>query len=395
MRKIVDDVDIITEPVGRAGIRYIGFKNPPPPVVERTMINRSEAYLMLDGHELILDIPKELKEAVRNGIPWTKTMADDPTLRISPKIEFNYMTEADIDPRTGMPRIMKRKGKAPKIVRSRITKFTLGAPSLFTITSKMSASSFSIPAGPPSPGQGGTCAAAELFNSPRTYQVALQQGDIEQRSVDKKTWICSYCYAGKSNYMHRTAQYSQTARWIWMKGMLTHHGVEASAEILTDALQAHLFNQKKREKVGENPNYFRIHDSGDLMLKPSNYELWCLVARALHWVHFWCPTRMWVFPKFSELVRRIPPPKNLTLRPSALHFDDQAPRVMGYHAGSTAHTWDKTKKVDPVKEGIADWNCPAYQHDGHSCAGAGGPEGAKDCRVCWDRPELRVSYRSH
>lgn len=81
----------------------------------------------------------------------------------------------------------------------------------------------------------------------------------------------------------------------------------------------------------------------------------------------------------------------MSIRPSALHFQDRAPEIDGFDAGSSAHALE----FDPVKNDTADWICPAYQHDGHTCAGAGGPNGERDCRVCWVHVDMAPSYRSH
>lgn len=204
--------------------------------------------------------------------------------------------------------------------------------------------------------------------------------------------VVSNCYAGKSNYMHRTSQYSQTIRWVWLRGMAQAHGIEHVADLMADALIAHLGNKKKREALGESTDFFRIHDSGDFTLSPDTYTMWSLIAShpKLRHIKFWAPTRNWVFPKFVELVRRSPPPENLAVRPSALHFGDLAPEIEGFDAGSTAHP----SGSDPVQEGIAQWSCPAYEHNGR-CAGAGGPKGEKDCRACWTYKDTGVSYRGH
>ena len=363
--------DLITEPHGRAGVRFIGIRNPSP-FLERTVINRNEAYLLLQGHNLNLTIHP----------------GKDPYLELDPELRFSYMTEADMDPRTQMPRVVK-KGEKTKIHHSHYDEFVLTRPMFFTKTSKMSAASWSIPAGPPS--IGGACASAELFKSAGAVSVALKQGDVEQRPASKPEWICQFCYAGKSNYMHRTSQYSQTARLIWLTGMVRSAGIDRTVTLMVDALRAHLGNAKERAKTGENPKFFRIHDSGDLTLSPNTYMLWTKVAGELQDVNFWCPSRMWVFPKFNEMVRANPPPENMSLRPSALHFGDIAPEIEGWSGGSSAHDIS----IDPVKEGMAEWICPAYQHDGHSCAGAGGPKGETDCRVCWKYVDMSVSYRSH
>jgi Gene product 88 len=367
----MEDAEIVTEPDGD-GIRFVGFSNPSP-FLQRTVINRGEAYMMLEGHTI------DVK---------TKP-GKDPVLQLSPELRFSYMTEADIDPKTKMPKVVKKKGGAVKIHHSHLDEFSLTAPSFFTNTSKMSAASWSIPAGPPS--VGGACASAELFKSTSQYNVALKQGVVAQRPASKPDWICQFCYAGKSNYMHRTSQYSQTARWIWLRGMVQHHGLEGAASAMAAALRAHQGNTKLREKLGENPAFFRIHDSGDFTLSPNTYLLWTLVARELPGIQFWAPTRMWTFPKFNEMVRANQPPPNMSIRPSALHFADVAPDLDGFDSGSTAHDIE----LDPVKAKLADWICPAYQHDGHTCAGAGGPKGEKDCRVCWIHTDMAVSYRSH
>ena len=367
----MEQSELITELDGD-GVRFVGFENPSP-FLARTVINRNEAYLMLQGHTIDVEM--------KSG--------KDPVLRLSPDLRFQYMTEADIDPKTKMPRVIRKKGGEVKIHHSHMDEFVLTAPSLFTKTSKMSAASWSIPAGPPS--VGGACASAELFKSAGAYNVALRQGEVEQRPVSKPDWICQYCYAGKSNYMHRTSQYSQTARWIWISGMVQHLGLEGAVEKMTEALKFHQGNVKNRQRAGENPNFFRIHDSGDFTLSPNTYLLWSMVAREMPDVNFWAPTRMWTFPKFNEMVRSNPAPDNMSIRPSALHFEDAAPGIDGFDEGSSAHHME----TDPVKEGIAQWICPAYQHDGHTCAGAGGPKGEKDCRVCWVHTDMSVSYRSH
>lgn len=364
------EAEIITELDG-SGIRFVGLRNPSP-FLDRTVTNRNEAYAMLGGHTLDVGIKA----------------GKDPVLALTPELRFSYMTEATIDKKTGMPKVVKKKGVL-KIQHSHMDEFVLTAPSLFTATSKMSAASWSVPAGPPS--VGGACLSAELFKNTSKYNVALQQGDVEQRPASKPDWICQYCYAGKSNYMHRTSQYSQTARLIWLTGMVDHLGVDGAAEKMAEALRVHQGNTKRRAKAGENPKFFRIHDSGDFQLAPNTYLLWCLVAKAMPEVNFWAPTRMWTFPKFNELVRANQPPDNMSIRPSALHFGDIAPDLDGFDHGSSAHSIE----VDPVKTGKADWICPAYQHDGHTCAGAGGPKGEKDCRACWIHVDMSVSYRSH
>lgn len=381
---------LITAPVGRSGIKVRGWSNPSP-FLKRTIINRSEAETNLVGHEIALVIPEELKGFARvlpNPPRKAKELFDDPFIRITPKLDVKYMTQEYLDKKTGLPKSFVKKGKVVSGAAKEAT-FSLSEASFYSETSKMSAPSWSIPAGPPA--IGGSCAAAELFKNSGAYNRALTQGEVAQEPAVQKNWICAYCYAGKSNYMHRTSQYTQMARLIWLKGTIEARGVEGAADLMASALAAHMGNAKYREKMGESTKFFRIHDSGDFTLAPDTYTMWCLVASQLPDIRFWAPTRNWVFPKFNELVRRSPPPANMTVRPSALHFGDPAPVIMGYSAGSTAHA----PTADPTKNGQADWECPAYKHGGHSCAGAGGPKGEKDCRFCWTYQEQAPSYRSH
>lgn len=390
---MTNDDGMITEPVGRTAVRFIGFKNPSK-FLERTLINRDEAGEKLVGHKIDLVIPPELQGFVdgplRNPKGKVKEMFDDPYLHISPKIQVPYRTKEYRDKKTGEIKTWMKKGKLFS-GEARDKVFPLEDSAFFSKTSKMSAPSFSLPAGPKS--SGGSCAAADINERARPYKIALTQGDVEQTPAREKDWICKMCYAGKSNYMHRTSQYTQTARWIWLNGILEAHQIDGAAHIVAGALAAHLGNAKVRESMKESSDFFRIHDSGDLV--PETYLMWRLIAvdpRVAH-VKFWCPTRAWVFPVFNQTVRANPPPDNFVLRPSALHFGDKAPMLTewGYAAGSTAHP----KIMDPVEAGTADWNCPAYNHDGKSCAGGGGPKGEKDCRFCWTYKDQSVSYKAH
>jgi hypothetical protein len=380
-----------SEPTGPTGIFVTGLANPAP-VADRTSINRSEAYLMLQGHSFDLTIPARLQEALRTGSP-PKLGSSDPSLRVSPEVRFQFMTEADIDPRTGMPRVQRVRGRE-RVLYSRFSTFSLSSTSFFTETSKMSAASWSLPAGPPD-ATGGTCQASELFRKPDQYRKALQQTRTPARRMmpDVKNWICAYCYAGKSNYMHRTAQYSQTARWVWLREMLKHNPFDHVCEIMAEAVIAHLLNVNRRRKKGEDSRFFRIHDSGDFTLNPNTYLLWREIAMhpRLGHVSFWAPTRMWVFPKFVEMIRKNRPPKNLSVRPSALHFGDPAPKVPGLTAGTSAHGKDTP---DPIGERTSKFSCPAYEYDG-SCSGSKGPAGRKPCRACWSFKNLTVSYKAH
>lgn len=293
----------------------------------------------------------------------------------------------------------------------------LGA-NLFTTTSKMGSGSLSLPAGPPS--LGGTCAASKLPEvSPELWQ----------------DQICRKCYALKNNYSYELPQLYQTTRYEFLKRIIDDLGVERAADVLAKAVQSYNGNLKARRDAGENPAFFRVHDSGDAWSR-EYWEVWQGVFDRCPKIRFWMPTRMhWIDgwrPWLSEYQA-----KHVVIRPSAYHFNDPAPEVAGLAAGSTGHypNWG-----DPMENATADFICPAYASEG-ACVnairlslgvyrgiGAGYLENPRhappyitsrmktmmdayrrglsqderritndgwDCRVCWIRPDWSVSYKVH
>jgi hypothetical protein len=137
---------------------------------------------------------------------------------------------------------------------------------------------------------------------------------------------------------------------------------------------------------------FRIHDSGDFF-SPAYVRAWFAVCQQLPEVKFWAPTRAWQLPVstvsdnglkafrvlteadslMAELLKLASLP-NVTIRPSALNFEDAPPVVAGLHAGSAA--------CDTQSFGHA---CPAPLQ-GNNCG---------SCRVCWLNPEVPVTYHKH
>lgn len=247
---------------------------------------------------------------------------------------------------------------------------------LFTWTTKMSCPSFSIPAGPPK--NGGTCAAA-------TESVVAAEGsyrkfheDLAERDASKG-YICNSCYCGKNNYlMYVGVTANQMAHLVWArrevrKGSFASRITQAIAAMAQDEDLAELLARKL-----VSAKFFRIHDSGDFF-SPEYYTAWIDVCYALPYVKFWCPSRQWVFPKWRALFQNHPPPKNLTLRPSALFIEARPPKIPGLDAGSMSRLGDAEKPI---------WNCPAYKSDEHSCASAG-------CRVCWVSGRTEVNYKTH
>jgi len=301
---------------------------------------------------------------------------------------------------------------------------TNGAP-FFTANRKMASISFGIPAGP-TESVNGACPSSAL---PDDYQKHYALGDVDPRPMKYDDQICRKCYANKGNFMYELQQMYQTARFRWIKESLKADpsGKQLTAD-LGAAVETASRNTKKRAADGESPNFVRIHDSGDLF-DMRYWRAWKSVVESLPHIQFWCPTRMWMLPAYTaEFQKGVP--ENLALRPSAYHFNEKAPVIPGLAAGSTSNYWETKKgglKIDPILSGISDWSCPAYvEVDGErgtSCSGAlervgrvwdghnrealdqllatMSPQekkltnGCKDCRVCWLRDDMRVSYTAH
>jgi hypothetical protein len=183
--------------------------------------------------------------------------------------------------------------------------------------------------------------------------------------------ICDSCYAGKGCYQYPSTRNAQDLRFRWTvesmrapagRGQWIQHMVDAIAETGCE--------------------YFRVHDSGD-MFNVAYTQCWLEVCRMLPEVRFWIPTRAWqtpksVLPVFDPLLnvlRQLAQLPNVTVRPSALNFGDNAPQVDGLHAGSTA----------AMPDVFCARQCPAYAQGGH-CG---------DCRSCWDAKDTPISYCKH
>ena len=164
--------------------------------------------------------------------------------------------------------------------------------------------------------------------------------------------ICARCYALKGRYVFRQVRINQRARSEWW------HNTDPveRAIILADAV--------KREGA---PHYFRCYDSGDLDL--SAVETWLKFAELLPDTKVWIPTRTWLLPEFVPGLQALNAHPRIVVRPSSVAFDDLPPAIDGLAGGHAAH-WH-----EPIK---ATYRCPG------SCA---------NCRVCWDRPDLSVSFK--
>ena len=291
---------------------------------------------------------------------------------------------------------------------------------LFSQTSKMSCLSWSIPAGHPT--LGGTCPTATMTPLRDDNPYGLEAGTAElarlaasvgarvaatmappglrtlpviapasglvarddgRLAVNHLTSICTKCYAGKGGYGHPDTQTWQILRHEWTGAMFKAGRAAEWIDLMTLALTvAQWREQKTRLAHGQDPNYFRIHDSGDFF-SPAYMAAWLEICRRLPRMRFWAPTRVWMDPHYQAVAASCPP--NLVLRPSAIHFGDPPPvldpaRFPGWARGSSA-AW-----VERDAEGGLVWQCTAYAGEGATCANARAPDCSRTCRYCWDAP---------
>ena len=253
----------------------------------------------------------------------------------------------------------------------------LGRVSVFTATTKMRCSSFSLPAGPPS--MGGTCPAAGTMPS----------------GADPSSWICGGCYATTGNYRFASVQLVQAIRKEWV-ARLMRLGMNDFVDAISWALAQMLSSPRtamialpgdRKARVELDRRFFRIHDSGDFSWLGNDYIMaWAHVAKRFPEVSFWAPTRDWIFkaklPALREAARIAP---NLSIRPSALYVDEKPPSVPGL-SGGTSVAFAEPKSV---------WDCPAYAAEEHSCATGINPRGGTGCRVCWVDQKRPVNYKPH
>jgi hypothetical protein len=179
--------------------------------------------------------------------------------------------------------------------------------------------------------------------------------------------ICDSCYACKGSYVWSSTVNAQDIRFRWVREcMKSEAGMLLFVAVMTQAIARQ--------------EYFRIHDSGDFF--SARYaRAWFLICKALPNVKFWAPTRAWqlpngvlpVFDPIMNTLREMAKLPNVTIRPSALNFGDNAPVVAGLHAGSSANASNPT------------FHCPS-RSQGNQCG---------DCRHCWDAKDVPVDYAKH
>lgn len=266
---------------------------------------------------------------------------------------------------------------------------------LLTETAKMAAYSFSLPAGIPA--IQGSCPASNLrldeaeerteaagFEGSEDVEANFRRRPPGAKSVSPEEiegiYICDACYAGKSSYaMYDNVHVSQRIRFLWVQKAVKRG---TFADEMTDALIMALGTGRTKSEI--NPDFFRLHDSGDFF-SPEYLYGWFQVCEnirsQLPRVRFWAPTRIWGDPDFEEAFDDIP--ENLSLRPSSLFYGIPAPKFRSQHEFVAAGTTSCPRRMK------GHWDCPAYQSGVlDSCEGVG-------CRTCWTKPQVPVNYPTH
>jgi hypothetical protein len=117
--------------------------------------------------------------------------------------------------------------------------------------------------------------------------------------------------------------------------------------------------------------YFRSHVVGDFE-NARSIRIWNEIAAKAEGVRFWFPTKAYRVSGLLHGLRKLNALPNVTIRPSSADFDVDAPEVKGLAAGATAH-----KNSGPR---AGHFECPGE---------------CESCRVCWDKPDVKVTYHFH
>jgi hypothetical protein len=190
---------------------------------------------------------------------------------------------------------------------------------------------------------------------------------------DPGEWVCHGCYATVGQYQMKNVQISQAIRMAWVRETL------AAGTFVDQMVEAIEFSRQFPCTHGglySNPEFFRIHDSGDFY-STEYARAWNAICERLPHVKFWAPTREWLVPARLDVFRAAP--SNLVIRPSAFYVDQPPPDVAGMPAGSSVMREPKP----PI------YPCPAYDGEAEKTCEAAG------CRTCWTRPGVAVNYQPH
>jgi len=173
-----------------------------------------------------------------------------------------------------------------------------------------------------------------------------------------KDSVCGSCYAGNGNYNYPSVTTAQTRRY------------EAVKKVSVEWVNAMVFLINR-----SNTEYFRWHDSGDIISR-EYLECIMLVAYGTPKVSHWLPTkeRELIYDYIDEGNKF---PKNMCVRLSGYWIDDE---FIDYYCGlPTANVYR-----DSEPQG---YMCPAVLNHS-SCAEC-------NCRNCWNNDFEMVWYKWH
>lgn len=448
----------------------------------RALMEPLEAKLKA-AREALKKAPKAGKEAAKRARDEIQRELDRARTYLPEKITeptreqlVAYMKSAetkDKDKSKAFTRVFTPAGVPKKVDRDK-EKAMVKRVGLLTLTSKMGCYSFNMPAGPLAHGFGGTCPASRFGFPMLTTRERTRHGQSEefaQFAVDQESWLCSGCYGLKGLYGNPSMVFLMEARKQFIEGQLALDKRSGQDELVEIIVRAVRMGQVKSiteryflKQMGmqdeswaiPDPEYFRWHDVGDAWV-PGWQEAIFRICEALDVqyvddelglrlpaVKFWQPTRMWMLKgSLIDEAKSGGIPRNLSVRPSAAHFNQAPPKIAGLSAGSgsvclseevTPQDRQNVERVLGTKlydRGGKGWICPAYLRPeykdgrrvggggaiiqkeklksgevkeklvGGACARAYGPDGQEPapngsgCRVCWDRPDLIVVYPEH
>lgn len=184
--------------------------------------------------------------------------------------------------------------------------------------------------------------------------------------------ICKSCYARANRYNTDVVAKAQWIRYQWWK-TLVKDDPGAVINVLSYAINRYCTNK-----------YFRIYDSGDIS-EPRDYIIWSGIVKNCKDIKFWMPTRTWrskskAWQEGLEALAALP---NITVRGSALEFDEPIEKI--YALERPLPVSSVSTSTQAVPDGWA--LCPKSEN-GTSCI-------EENCRVCWDSPEVPVTYLVH
>jgi hypothetical protein len=188
-------------------------------------------------------------------------------------------------------------------------------------------------------------------------------------AVTGKDTICGGCYAMINRYNIPNVLTAQWVRYLWLKERISKREIPEAVYEMTTAIKIHTNN-----------NYFRFFDSGDFFHQDM-IKICYHICKLLPEIKFWFPTRIWYTDNktWQLWLHNLAALKNVSVRPSAIKFNDKPPRIIGLNKGTTVilSKKDKPKGVSICPKTLNGGNC----HDNH-------------CRSCWHHSK-EIAYLVH